>query len=285
MSPKKKSMVLSIRLDETALAAVDLLVESGLESNRSRAATHLLNAGIGASEELLRKARSLANQVTQLRSEMVEAVKAGQAEKVSALLDRDPGLANARNDSGETAVLMAAYFRSTAIKEMLLDHGAELSVYEAAAVGSTARVAEWLARSPELLGSLSGDGYTLLGLAAHFGSEETARYLLDQGADVNARSRDGKLDNLAIHAAIAGNYEPIVKLLLARGADVSAACEGTWRRGFTALHVAAYFGRSGMIPLLLEAGADRAARTDAGQTAAELAVTREHPETAALLQA
>ena len=168
---------------------------------------------------------------------------------------------------------------------MLLDHGAELSVYEAAAVGSTARVAEWLAQSPDLLGSRSGDGYTLLGLAAHFGCEETARYLLDQGADVNARSRDGNLDNMAIHAAIAGNYEPIVKLLLARGADVRAVCEGTWRQGFTALHVAAYFGRSGMVPLLLEAGADRAARTESGQTAAELAVMREHAETAALLQA
>ncbi|QHW32024.1 ankyrin repeat domain-containing protein [Paenibacillus rhizovicinus] len=284
-SKRKKSMVLSIRLDEAALEAVDLLVESGLEPNRSRAVTHLLNVGLGASEELLVKARSLADQVKQLRSEMVEAVKGGQLDKVSALLGQDASLANARNDNGETAVLMAAYYRSSAIKEMLLDHGAELSIYEAAAVGGTQRVAEWLEQSPELLGSYSSDGYTLLGLAAHFGSEETVQYLLGQGADVNARSRDGNLNNMAIHAAIAGHYDSVVKLLIAHGADVNAVCQGKWRQGFTALHVAAYFGRNAMIPLLLEAGADRAALTDEGRTAAELAAMREHPETAALLQA
>lgn len=286
MSPKsKKSMVLSIRLDAAALEAVDLLVESGLESNRSRAVSHLLNVGLGASEELLVKARSLADQVKRLRGEMVDAVKGGQLEKVTALLGQDASLANARNDDGETAVLMAAYYRAPAIKQLLLDHGAELSVHEAAAVGSLQRVAEWLAQSPELLGCYSGDGYTLLGLAAHFGSEETVQYLLAQGADVNARSRDGNLNNMAIHAAIAGNYESVVKLLLAHGADVNAVCRGKWRQGYTALHVAAYFGRNAMIPLLLAAGADRAALTDEGRTAAELAVMREHPDTAALLQA
>ncbi|MBM7567607.1 ankyrin repeat domain-containing protein [Paenibacillus sacheonensis] len=285
MAGKKKSMVLSVRLGGDALEAVDLLVEAGLESNRSRAVAHLLAVGIGASEDLLGKARSLADQVKRLRSEMVEAVKEGRADTVSALLQQDASLANARNDSGETAVLMAAYYRSSAIKELLLDHGAELGAFEAAAVGSTQRVAEWLAKSPELIGAYSNDGYTMLGLAAHFGSEEAARFLLERGADVDARSRDGNLNNMAIHAAIAGNYEHIVRLLLDHGADVHAVCEGKWRLGYTPLHVAAYFGRSPMIPLLLEAGADRAALTDDGRTAAELAVMREHPAAAALLQA
>ncbi|MBO7748576.1 ankyrin repeat domain-containing protein [Paenibacillus sp. MWE-103] len=284
MPSKKKSVVLSVRLDEAALEAVDLLVESGLESNRSRAATQLIGAGIGASAELLRKARELADQVKRLRGEMIEAVKAGRTDEVSELLRRDPSLANARGESGETAILMAAYYRSASVKELLLEHGAELGVYEAAAVGSTQRVAEWLEREPGLLGSYSPDGYTLLGLAAHFGSEETAAYLLDRGADVDQRSRDGNLDNMAIHAAIAGNYPRLVRLLLGRGADVNAVCAGKWRQGFSALHVAAYFGRDAMIPLLAEAGADRGARTADGRTAAEIAVLREHPETAKLLQ-
>ncbi|WP_219834861.1 ankyrin repeat domain-containing protein [Paenibacillus sp. R14(2021)] len=280
----KKSMVLSIRLDETALQAVDLLVEAGLESNRSRAVSHLLTVGIQASEVLLLKAKALADDVAQLRSEMIEAVRSGSVDKVSELLNADPSLANASSDSGETAVLMAAYYRSMEIKQLLLDHGAELSVYEAAAVGNTQRVSEWLAQSPGLLGSCNSDGYTLLGLAAHFGNEETVEYLLDQGAEVNARSRDGNLNNMAIHAAIAGNYEPIVRLLIARGADVNAVCEGKWRLGFSTLHVAGYFGRSAMIPLLLSAGADRTLLTKEGQTAAEVAALRDHPEAAALLR-
>ncbi|RCW51774.1 ankyrin repeat protein [Paenibacillus prosopidis] len=284
MSKKKQSVVISIRLDDAALKAVDLLVSSGLETNRSRAVSHFVNAGILSSEQLLKKAQVIADDVHQLRNEMVEAVKINNIEKVMELIHTDADLVNASNSKGETAVLMAAYYRSNEIKELLLSNGAELNIYEAAAVGNTARVKELLELSPEWRAAWSADGFTPLGLAAHFGNEETVKLLLAYGADINARSKDGNLNNMAIHAAIAGNFEHIVKMLIDHGADVNARCEGAWREGFNALHVAAFFGRESIIKLLLQHSADKTAKTFSGETPYDLAITRGHPESAALLK-
>lgn len=284
MSNKKQSVVVSIRLDEVSLKAVDLLVESGLESNRSRAVSYFINTGIQASEELLQKARSLADNVQQLRNQMIEAVKTNSIEKVSELINKDLNLVNAKNNRGETAILMAAYYQSQEIKELLLNNGAELNIFEASAVGNTQRVRDLLNESPERIDSYSGDGFTPLGLASHFGNEETVKLLLERGADLDARSTDGNLNNMAIHAAIAGNHERVVKILIDHGADLNAKCEGKWRLGFTPLHVAAYFGREPIIRMLIGAGADPTATTDRGETPLDIAITREHPESATLLR-
>jgi metal-responsive CopG/Arc/MetJ family transcriptional regulator len=102
MSKKKQSVVISIRLDDAALKAVDLLVSSGLETNRSRAVSHFVNAGILSSEQLLKKAQVIADDVHQLRNEMIEAVKVNNIEKVMELIHTDSDLVNARNSKGET---------------------------------------------------------------------------------------------------------------------------------------------------------------------------------------
>lgn len=284
MSKKKQSVVISIRLDDTSLKAVDLLINAGLETNRSRAVAHFLNIGIQSSEELLKKAQLLADNVHQLRNEMIEAVKINNVEKVIDLISRDSDLVNASNSKGETAVLMAAYYRATEIKELLIHNGAELNIFEAAAVGNTTRVKELVGNLPELIATYSIDGFTPLGLACHFGNEETALLLLDCGADVNARSKDGQLNNMAIHAAIAGNFEHITRTLIEYGADVNIKCEGEWRQGFSPLHVAGYFGRESIIKVLLQHHADKKAKNTNGETPYELAITRGHPESAALLK-
>lgn len=111
---------------------------------------------------------------------------------------------NSVSEEGQTAVLMAAYNRANEIRDLLLLKGAELNLHEAAAVGQTARLEEILGASPELVNSHSFDGFTPLGLAAHFGHEEAAAFLLDSGADPNLKGMDGKLNNTALHAAIAG---------------------------------------------------------------------------------
>ena len=113
---------------------------------------------------------------------------------------------------------MAAYYRANEIRELLVDKGAQLTIFEACAVGHTGRVKG--SRSPSRRISFTASARmvnTPLGLAAHFGNEETALLLLEHGADVNARSSDGNLNNMAIHAAIAGNHEHIVELLISHG--------------------------------------------------------------------
>ncbi|MDF2814353.1 MAG: ankyrin repeat protein [Paenibacillus sp.] len=281
---KKQSVVLSIRLDELSMQAVDLLVESGIETNRSRAVSHFVSLGIQASADLLEKAKLLADNVHELRKEMIEAVKINNVDKVAELINRDASLVNSSNPNGETAVLMAAYYRANEIKELLINNGAELNIFEAAAVGDTARVRELLHQAPSLIASYNTDGFTPLGLASHFGNEETVKLLLDQGAEVNARSKDGNLNNMALHAAIAGNHERVADILIQNGADVNARCEGKWRMGWGPLHVAGYFGRVSIIRLLLEHSADKTAINDKGETPYEVAIPRGHQESANLLQ-
>ncbi len=281
---KKRDVVLSIRLDEFSLKAVDLLVDSGLEQNRSRAASHFINAGIRYSADLLKKAQLLADSVSSLRNEMVEAVKLNNLPKVMDLLSQDASLINASNKVGETAILMAAYYRANEIKELLLSKGAELNIFEAAVVGNIERVKELIHESPQRIHEYSPDGFTLLSLASHFGNDKVVSFLLSKGADIQAKSRDGKLNNTALHAAIAGNHEHIVNLLLSHGADVSSTCEGSLRLGFSPLHVAAYFGRVSIAEVLLVRGADKHAENSDGDTPASIAVSKGNQALAELLK-
>ena len=61
------------------------------------------------------------------------------------------------------------------------------------------------------------DGLTALMYAAGNGAEEIAKLLIDQGADVNAKSTPYK-DTAILYAASNG-YKKIVELLLAAGAN------------------------------------------------------------------
>ncbi|MFC3746630.1 ankyrin repeat domain-containing protein [Paenibacillus sp. GCM10012306] len=284
--PKKKSTaVLSIRLDEEAIKAVDLLVESGLESNRSRAVAHFVNMGVRASHDLLVRAREQADNLQRLRNEMFEAVKLRDIDKVAELIHKDVSLVNASNQKGETPVLLATFMRANDIKELLLQNGAgKLNVFEAAAVGYSSRVKDLLDRSPELLNSYSHDGFPLLSLAAHFGNTETVELLLSHSVDIHARSRDGSLNNMAIHATIFGGYGHLVDLLIEAGADIHAKCEGELRKGFNVLHVAAYFDNVPLIEKFLSYGADMTETNANGETPYELAISLGHTASANLLQ-
>jgi ankyrin repeat protein len=270
-------------LDKLTLQAVDLMIESGLSQSRSDAASRLIGIGVQHSGELLTRARELAEQVRQLKDDMVQAVKSKDLQKVKQLLTDDATLVNAQNSSGETAVLMAAYYRANDIKQLLIERGAELDVFEACAVGDVLRVRRIVDAEPQTVSKYNYEGYTPLGLASHFGNIEIVRFLLRSGADVGQLSKDGKLNNTALHAAIAGNHQDVAELLLANGANANSVCYGSLRSGFTALHVAGYFGRLSIIKLLLEHGADPTVLNAAGQTAEECARNRGHLEAAEML--
>ncbi|HET9952021.1 MAG TPA: ankyrin repeat domain-containing protein [Candidatus Eisenbacteria bacterium] len=75
------------------------------------------------------------------------------------------------------------------------------------------------------------------------------------------RSRDGA-GMTALHLATWGGHPEIVRLLLARGAEVNAKDGG----GNSAVSLAARWGRSDIMDMLLVAGADASARDDQGRT-------------------
>jgi ankyrin repeat protein len=104
----------------------------------------------------------------------------------------------------------------------LLAADPELSVFEAAAFGRTARLGESLDEDPTLANAFGDDGFQPLGLACFFGHVDAARLLLDRGADPN---RPGEGGFTALHAAAQNGDEGLARLLLERGADASVAAD------------------------------------------------------------
>lgn len=87
-------------------------------------------------------------------------------------------------------------------------------------------------------------------LAAGEGKLRAVQYLIDEGADVNAREPDG---NSALTEAAFFGYAPVVKELLVRGADVNAVSASG-----TPLDIAISRNNQPIIELLQHYGARRA---------------------------
>lgn len=134
--------------------------------------------------------------------EIFEVVRAGDTGRLQALLMANPGLANVRNERGHTPVLIAQYRDKHEAVALLLAAEPELDIFDAAAVGRTARVAEWLALDPGLLDAKSTMGFSPLGLAAFFGHQDTVKMLLARGADpkeaVSLAATKGRHDILTL---------------------------------------------------------------------------------------
>src|SRR4051794_7017575 len=104
------------------------------------------------------------------------------------MLSEDPSLINQKNASGQSAVLLAKYYRQFPIADYLLSLNPELDVFSAAAVGRADLVLADIERDAALIGAHSSDGWTVLHLAAFFGHCDLAQELIAHGADVDARA-------------------------------------------------------------------------------------------------
>jgi hypothetical protein len=80
------------------------------------------------------------------------------------MLEAHPEALNARNESGDTLLLAAAYSGRREIFDLLIARGAGVNLYEAAAVGLADRVAAHLDGDPGSVNSYSHDGWTPLHL-------------------------------------------------------------------------------------------------------------------------
>jgi ankyrin repeat protein len=111
-------------------------------------------------------------------------------------------------------------------------------------------------------------GRTPLVVAAENGNEELVRYLVEQGADIDAESKVGGWTALR-WSVTKGNVE-LTEFLIEHGADVNQENEFGW----TPLHSAAKYGQDRIVAMLLEAGADLSAKTESGRTPARVASER-----------
>jgi ankyrin repeat protein len=214
--------------------------------------------------------------------QMFEAVKSGDVASVISLLDAHPDLVNAKNENGVSAVLLATYFGHREIAEVLIARGAELNIFEAAAVGNLDRIKILSAENEGLINSYSADGFTALGLAAFFGRKEVLNFLLAHGANPNAASKN-QMRVMPLHSAVAHRQPEIatamVESLLLNGAEVNIAQEGGW----TPLHQAAAHGQIEIIKLLLEHKANVNSKSDDGSTPLQMAQNKGYSEAAELL--
>jgi|GEM_PF-81965 len=213
----------------------------------------------------------IALQENNMQNEMMDAVKAGDLNKVSELLKTDPALVNARDDQGNSAVLIAAYWGKTEVRDALLARKPTLTIFEAAATGQSRRVEELAALKPAELTAFSHDGFTPLHLAVFFGHGAIAKFLLAHNADVGAVSHNPMMVQ-PLHSAAAGNDLDICQALLEHGADVNAVQQD----GFTPLMAAAQNGNRDMVELLLRHGAKRSAKNAHGKTAGDIASENGH---------
>src|SRR5258708_31285380 len=75
---------------------------------------------------------------------LIEAVKEGDVTRVKALIEEAPVLASARLPSGESPVMAALYRGHYHVIAALVDAGAEVDVFVAAATGRTGDLRRWL---------------------------------------------------------------------------------------------------------------------------------------------
>jgi cytohesin len=105
------------------------------------------------------------------------------------------------------------------------------------------------------------DGQTPLHIAALVARADIANLLIEGGADINAKEEHGWTP---LHQACANSRwaASVAELLISKGADIHTVTND----GYAPLHAAARGGNAGLVRLLIEKGADVNAQTKSGDT-------------------
>ena len=146
------------------------------------------------------------------------------------------------------------------IARALIDHGAHYDAFSASARDDLDRLLECAREEPGVAQSLGEAEMTPLHWAARGGALRCARWLLNHGADVNARTVSGRTP---LHMAGA----EMMWLLAGKGADLNAQD----RKGRTPLHQAMYGGGLEEAEILIVLGADPRIPNRRGKTPMEVA--------------
>jgi len=194
------------------------------------------------------------------------AVSTGQSGQVAEMLVRDTSLANAKDSSGTSALLLSLYHKHSEIAAQIHAAREQISVFEAAALGDVNAIRDHYQAEKSCFENISNDGFTPLHLATFFAKKSAMRYILAHGGNVEAVAKNPSRV-LPIHSAAATRDASVVRIILAAGADPDSQQSG----GHTALHSAVMHDNLAMTVLLLSNGADIELQNDEGFSALRLA--------------
>ena len=241
------------------LETADLLIGAGADANAANdyGVTPLSLAcskGSAAMVEKLLRAGAEPNAAQWMGvTPLMTCARAGSVDAVRSLLEHKADVNAKETRRGQTALMWAAAQQHTEIIRLLTGQGADVNAKSHMPEGFTPLqfitygVGRRDPSSPDKLGpgdvhpdpSSSRGGFTALMFAARHGDLESARLLVDAGADVNDYAPDY---GSALMVAASSGHEPLALFLLEKGAAPNVA--DVW--GFTPLH---YALREGIIAI------------------------------------
>lgn len=212
-------------------------------------------------------------------TDLVNAVRAGDLAKISALIAAGADVNERDRAGGKTALHWAAKGGNRAALETLIASKADLNVKDRqgrtalwGAVETDLEIVKFLVEKGADVNARDQINSSPLLWAAGFGKPETVAYLLSKKADVKSTDDNGWTP--LIWAAGLGQPQT-VDILVKSGADLAAADKQT---GDTPLLRGARTGKADSLRILLAAGADIKAKNKAGQSALHLAAASGSPE-------
>ena len=186
--------------------------------------------------------------------------RAGAVESVKALLGQGAVVDAREKSSGQTALMWAVAARHPDVVKTLLEVGADprsrTNVTSELVYKGFRYITAPPANADGIIENAKRGGFTPLLFAAQQGNQQSAELLLSAGADVNDADASGA--SVLVVAAHSG-HGGLAQLLLDRGADPNAA-----GAGYAALHAAVLRGDAPLVKALLAKGANPDARLEAG---------------------
>jgi ankyrin repeat protein len=179
---------------------------------------------------------------------LMTCARTGNADAVKALLVRGARVNDKEKAHDQTALMWAAAQGHSAVVKLLTETGADVQARSRSYSQTVVNEDTQRTGREELNYDVMKGGSTALLLAARNGDAESARALLDAGANANDAMPDGM--SALVLAAFSGS-SAVGQLLLDRGADANAF--GT---GYTALHAAILKSDVALVKALLAHGAN-----------------------------
>ena len=244
----------------------------------------------------------------------------GYYDIVDALINAPNVNINARNEQGKSPLYLASMSGMEQSAQLLINAGADINasdngqwtaLHTAAGKGHH-HIVDALIKAPNInLNVRNAHGYTPLYVAVDRGREQSARLLINAGADINISDNNqwtalhwaayygyikivdalihvpnvnlnsrNEQGYTPLHVAVMSGMKESVRLLIEVGADINITNNNQW----TALHRAAYYGYNNIVDMLIHTPhVNVNLRNEYGQTPLYVAVDRGREQSARLL--